>query len=293
MKRSFFLAGSTVALVTPYRDGRVDMDELRKLVDWHLAAGTDVLAPCGCTGESATMTHDEHEAVIEAVVRRVRGRRPVMAGTGSNNTIEAVRLTRFAARVGADAALVITPYYNKPTQEGLYQHYVHVARSADIPIVVYNVPGRTAVNVTPETLARLSRCRNIVAVKEASGSLDQVSAILQETDLEVLSGDDSLTLPMLAVGAAGVISVAANVVPAETAALVRAGLKGDFAAARRMHRRLFPLFKALFLETNPIPVKAALAMMGRIGGDLRLPLTAISAENAKRLRKVLVDLGLV
>ena len=287
-------AGCTVALVTPFRGGEVDYEGLGASVEWQVAQGTPVLSPVGTTGESPTLTHDEHERVIAAVVERAAGRARVMAGTGSNSTNEAVRLTKFAARAGADGALVVSPYYNRPTQEGIYAHYARVAESTDLPLVVYNVPGRTGRNVEPSTIERLAKVGPVVAVKEASGSLDQVSDILARTDLTVLSGDDSLTLPMLAVGAEGVVSVVANLVPRDVTELIQAFERGDTAEARRQHLRLFPLCRDMLgLAPNPIPLKAALALVGRGNGEMRLPLVAPDAALVEALRRTLAGYGLL
>ncbi len=276
-------AGCTVALVTPFRDGEVDYRALQESVDWQIAQGTPVLSPVGTTGESPTLTHEEHERVIAAVVERAAGRAKVLPGTGSNSTAEAVRLTRFAAKAGADGALLVSPYYNRPTQEGLYAHFARIAESVDLPIVLYNVPGRTGRNIDPETVERLAKVGPIVAVKEASGSLDQVSEILARTDLTVLCGDDSLTLPMMAVGAEGVVSVAGNIVPKDVIALVDAFARGEPAEARRIHAKLFPLCRDLLgLAPNPIPVKTALALLGRGNGEMRLPLCPPDAQRAAR-----------
>lgn len=283
-------SGSFVALVTPFRDGQVDFAKLEELVEFHIESATNGLVPCGTTGESATLSHEEHEQVIDCVVRKADGRIPVIAGTGSNSTAEAIRLTRYAKEAGADAALLITPYYNKPTQKGLIAHFERIAKETDIPLFLYNVPSRTGVNMLPATVIECAKLPNVVGIKEASGSIDQSVEILRETDLVVFSGDDSLTLPLLAVGAKGVISVAANVAPRLMADLVDFALAGDFKAARELHMRLYPLFKALFVETNPIPVKAAMAMQGRIGPELRLPLTPLSEKHAEDLRRILSEL---
>ncbi|MCZ6792414.1 MAG: 4-hydroxy-tetrahydrodipicolinate synthase [Planctomycetota bacterium] len=280
-------AGSFVALVTPFAGGTVDVEKLEELVEFQIRSGTHGLVPCGTTGESATLSHEEHELVIRTVVRRADGRVPVLAGTGSNSTSEAIRLSRFAKEVGADGALLITPYYNKPTQEGLKRHFGAVAREVELPLVLYNVPSRTGVNMLPATVNELATIENIVGIKEASGSIDQTVEILRDADIMVFSGDDSLTLPLMAVGARGVISVAANVVPKLMVDLVDLASAGEYSAARDLHYRLFPLFKALFLETNPIPVKAALAIQGRIGTEIRLPLTEISDENRALLEAAL------
>jgi len=287
------LGGSVVALVTPFRNGEVDLGKLKELVEFHIKEGTNAISPCGTTGESATLTHEEHERVISEVVQQVRGRIPVVAGTGSNSTREALRLTHYAKKAGANAALIVTPYYNKPTQEGLYRHYKALAEGVDIPIVVYNVPSRTGVSISPETVARLGEFKNVVAIKEASGSLDQVSDILRLCKITVLSGDDSLTLPILSLGGKGVVSVAANIVPGDTARLVDSFLKGDAAEAVRLHHKLFPLCKAMFIETNPIPVKTAMRLLGRLNGELRMPLCEMSKENETRLGKALRDYGLL
>ncbi|HZN58617.1 MAG TPA: 4-hydroxy-tetrahydrodipicolinate synthase [Planctomycetota bacterium] len=284
--------GSLVALVTPFRDGKVDLPRLEELVEFHVEAGTNGLVPCGTTGESATLSHEEHELVIRSVLKFADGRIPVLAGTGSNSTQEALKLTRFAKEAGADGALLITPYYNKPTQRGLVAHFEAVARQVDLPLVLYNVPSRTGVNMLPQTVVECSRLPNIVGIKEASGNVDQTVEILRGSEITVLSGDDSLTLPLMSVGAKGVISVAANVAPKMMVDLVDLAAGSDFTAAREVHFRLFPLFKALFVETNPIPVKAALVMMGRIGPELRLPLTPLDPTHSSMLKRVLSELGL-
>ncbi len=279
--------GSIVALVTPFaEDGSVDFATIEQLVEWQIESGTDGIVPCGTTGESPTLSHEEHEAVVAAVVKAVRKRIPVLAGAGSNNTTESLRLVRFAEHVGADGALVITPYYNKPTQAGMVAHYQAIAAATRLPIVMYNVPGRTGINLTPETVAHLAQTPNIIGIKEASGSLDQVSSILQLCKIDVLSGDDGLTLPIMAVGGCGVISVVANVAPKKMVALTRAVLKGDLANAERLHREIYPLCKVLFVETNPVPVKAALAMMGRIRENLRLPLVPLGAAHRAQVSDV-------
>jgi 4-hydroxy-tetrahydrodipicolinate synthase len=287
--------GTSTALVTPFCDGEIDETALRELVEFQIGSGIDALVPCGSTGESATMSHAEHHRVVEIVVSQARGRVPVLAGTGSNNTREAIELTGHAKAAGADGALLISPYYNKPTQEGIVAHFTAIARETDFPLVVYNIPGRTASNLLPATLARLADVEQIVGVKEACGDLGQISEVIARCpdDFAVLSGDDALTLPLLAVGGAGVISTSANVAPAEMAELVTAARGGDFARARAIHYRLLPLFDALFCETNPIPLKAALAAMGRIGDEIRLPLTEITQPNRERLKVVLKELGLL
>jgi 4-hydroxy-tetrahydrodipicolinate synthase len=294
MRRSF--QGSIVALVTPFRDGRVDERKLRELVEFHVQSGTDGVVPCGTTGESPTLSHDEHKRVVEIVVEAARGRIPVIAGTGSNSTAEAIDLTAHAQRVGADGALVVSPYYNKPTQQGLYEHFKAIAEAVSIPILVYNIQSRTAVNVETETLARLaSDSKNIVGVKEASGSLDQMTQVILACGPEftVLSGDDSLTLPLMAVGGRGVISVIANIVPKETVEMTHAALEGDWKRARELHLRLFQLCRAMFIETNPIPVKEAMALMGMILPEYRLPLCRMAAGNREHLKTVLQQFGLV
>jgi len=287
-------AGLTVAMITPFRNGAVDYDALRRLVDWHVEQGTHAVAPVGTTGESPTLSHEEHERVIDTVVEQAAGRIKVVAGTGSNSTDEALRLTRFAARVGADAALMVAPYYNKPTQEGLYLHYRRIAEEVDIPIIVYNIPGRTGRNIEPDTFVRLAELPNIVGVKEASGSLDQASAIITRTDLTVLSGDDSLTLPLLAIGGRGVVSVAGNIVPRDVMAMIRAYEEGRVAEAAERHARLFPLCNALLsLATNPIPIKAAMRLLGRDTGELRLPMCPMSEAAEQKLADALKAYGLL
>jgi 4-hydroxy-tetrahydrodipicolinate synthase len=287
-------SGSIVALTTPFRsDFEIDFDAYGRLVDFHIEQGTDGIVPCGCTGEAATLTHEEQKRCIRFVVERVAGRIPVIAGAGSNNTREAVELTRFAKEAGADAALLITPYYNKPTAAGQIAHYRAVLDAADIPIVLYNIPSRTGINMAPGTVAELSKIKNVVAIKEAGGLVDQASQIRTMCDIVVLSGDDALTLPMMAVGATGVISVAANVVPAKMAALCARAAEGNFDAARDIHFQLYPLFRGLFIETNPMPVKAALAKMGMISNVLRLPLTPALPDTVAKLEVILRDLGLL
>ncbi len=286
-------SGSYVALVTPFRDGKIDFKRLDELVDFHLEAGTDGLVPCGTTGESATLSHEEHEVVIRAVVQRTDGRIPVIAGTGSNNTAEAIRLTRFAQDVGATAALLITPYYNKPTQAGLVRHVEAIAADTTLPLVLYNVPSRTGINMLPPAVIECASIPNVVGIKEASGNIDQSVELIRATDLFVFSGDDSLTLPLMAVGAKGVISVAANVAPRLVADMVQRASGGDFLAARELYLKLFPLFKGLFVETNPIPVKAAVTLQGRIEPELRLPMTELAEEHMPGLKSILTELGLL
>ena len=287
-------AGLTVALVTPFRDGAVDEGRLRANVDWQAEHGTACVAPCGTTGESPTLSHAEHERVIDLVCTQSAGRMMVVAGTGSNSTAEAVRLTKSARRSGADAALMVGPYYNKPTQEGFYRHFAAVADACDLPIVLYNIPGRTGKNIEPETLCRLAEVTTIVAVKEATGDLDQASAVCVGSDLTVLSGDDSLTLPILSVGGSGAVSVVGNLVPADVTALIDAFRAGDPAAAAEKHAALFPLCRELLsLSTNPIPLKAALKRLGRDSGEVRLPLVPLDDSLAPRLDRALTDYGLL
>jgi len=287
--------GALSAIVTPFRDGVVDEPALRELIEWQIQEGIDGIFPCGSTGESATLTHAEHEQIIKLAVQQARRRVPVLAGTGSNSTAEAIRLTAFAREAGADGAVLISPYYNKPTQDGIFKHYKMIAASVDLPLIVYNIPGRTGSNILPETFARLCEIKNIVAVKESSGSLDQISDIrrLCGDRLEVLSGDDSLTLPIIALGGTGAISVLSNLMPREVHQLVTAALENDYARAREIHYRLLPLMRALFLESNPIPVKQALAYMGKCCTELRMPLTPMSPAPAERLRTAMKELRLV
>ena len=289
------LRGSMVALVTPFKDERVDEPALKRLVEFHIAGGTSAVVPCGTTGESATLSHEEHERVVELVVQAAHGRIPVIAGTGSNNTREAIRLTKHAKRVGADGALLISPYYNKPTQRGLYLHFKAIAEAVDIPLIPYNIASRTAVNIEPETIAKLvAELSNIVAIKEASGSLEQMSRILHLTNrrIALLSGDDALTLPVLSIGGTGVISVVANLVPNDVAAMVHAFEQGKVSQAVEWHDRLLPLVKAMFIETNPIPVKTAMGALGMIDPQLRLPLCAMEGVNLEKLKAALEAYGL-
>jgi len=288
--------GSFVAMVTPFRNGKVDEAKLRELVELHVTHGTDGLIPCGTTGESPTLNHDEHHRVVEIVSEAARGRIRVIAGTGSNSTAEAIDMTKHAERAGAAGALVVNPYYNKPTQEGLYRHFRAVAESVAIPVLLYNIQSRTAINVETDTLSRLARdVKNIVGVKEASGSLDQMSQVIAACgpDFSVLSGDDNITLPLLAIGGSGVVSVIANIVPRETAELVHAALDGDWKRARELHYRLFPLARAAFLETNPIPIKEAMAMAGMLEPEFRLPMCRMSDANREKLRAILKPYGLI
>jgi 4-hydroxy-tetrahydrodipicolinate synthase len=293
--RGELFAGVTVAIVTPFKSGEVDWDELGKLVDWHCEQGTDALAPCGTTGESPTLTHDENERVVAFVCERARGRTKIMAGTGSNSTAEAIRMTRAAKKAGADGTLQVGPYYNKPTQEGYFRHFAAIAEATDLPVVVYNIPGRTASNILPETLARMAQeCPTIVAVKEATGSLDQASQIAALSDLTILSGDDSLTLPLMSIGGKGVVSVVGNVVPRDMMALVRAFAAGAFEEALKWHRKLFPLCRdMLSVATNPIPLKAAMKLLGRGNGEMRLPMCPMDAASEAKVRQTLVNYGLL
>jgi 4-hydroxy-tetrahydrodipicolinate synthase len=285
--------GSIVALVTPFGKGEVDFDKLDELVEMHVEAGTDAIVPCGTTGESPTLSHEEHDAVIERVVKRSRKRIPVLAGTGSNSTAEAIQLSRHAEEHGADGVLQVVPYYNKPTQEGLYQHFKAVAESIRIPVVLYNIPSRTGVGLALETYARLAKVKNIIGTKEAAGSTDLVTEIVTGTPLTVLSGDDSMTLPFMSVGAKGVISVVANIVPCDVKAMVDAFVKGDIVRARELNAKLYPLSKAMFVETNPGPVKAAMKLLGMINGEVRLPLVAPAEASEKKIRQALVNYGLL
>ena len=294
--------GSIVAIVTPFsatnRGGNLTIDEkkLRKLIDFQINSGTSGIVPCGTTGESATLNFDEHELVIQITIDQAKKKVPVIAGTGSNSTQEAIMLTQQAARAGADASLQVSPYYNRPTQRGLYEHFKAIAASVKIPIILYNIAGRTGVNIEPETIARLAQdCKNIVAVKEASGNLDQMSRIKQlcPKEFDLISGDDGLTLPVLSIGGIGIISVVANIVPADVANLVSAFAKGDFKKAKELHFKLLPLIKAVFLETNPIPVKTAMGLLGMCEPDLRLPMCSISDDNLKKLKIALNNYGLL
>jgi 4-hydroxy-tetrahydrodipicolinate synthase len=288
--------GSMVAIVTPFKNGKVDEKRLKALVKFHIENNTSALVPCGTTGESATLSWAEHERVIEVVIEASEKRIPVIAGTGSNSTEEAVMLTKQAAKSGASATLHVSPYYNRPTQAGLYQHFKAVAECADIPVILYNIASRTGVNIEPETVARLAAdCKNIVGIKEASGSLEQMSRIraLCPADFALISGDDSLTLPVLAIGGTGVISVVANIVPRDVAHLIEAFEKGNLKKAQTLHYKLLPLVKAMFIETNPIPVKTAMGLLKLCEPDLRLPMCAMSAENTEKLKKALKDYGLL
>jgi 4-hydroxy-tetrahydrodipicolinate synthase len=286
--------GSIVAIVTPFKRGKVDERALGDLIEWHISSGTSAIVPCGTTGESATLEYEEHYRVIEITVKAVNKRVPVIAGTGANSTDETVMITKTAKKLGADAALLVAPYYNKPTQEGLYRHYKTVADAVRMPIVLYNVPGRTAVNILPPTVARLSEVKNIVAIKEATGDMKQVSEVIRLCGdrIAVISGDDFTTLPLLALGGKGVISVTANIAPRQVSDMCRLWKQGRQGEARALHYRLEPLNQAMFIETNPIPAKTALALMGKIREEFRLPLCEMSSANKDKLRKTLKDFGL-
>jgi len=288
--------GSIVAIVTPFLNGKIDEKKLRELIYFQIKNGSSGIVPCGTTGESATLNFEEHDRVIEITIDQVKKRVPVIAGTGSNSTEEAIMLTRHAEKSGADASLQVSPYYNRPTQKGLYEHFKAVADSVRIPIILYNIAGRTGVNIESETIARLAvDCKNIVAVKEASANLDQMSRIksICPPDFILMSGDDSLTLPILSIGGTGVISVVANIVPRDVADMVGAFIKGDIKKAQSLHYKLLPLTKALFIETNPIPVKTAMGLLGMCSADLRLPMCSMMPENLEKLKKALRDYGLL
>jgi 4-hydroxy-tetrahydrodipicolinate synthase len=284
--------GIHTALITPFRSGQVDEEALRAHVERQIEAGVDGVVPCGSTGESATLSHLEHRRVVEIVVDAVKGRVPVIAGTGSNSTREAIELTLHAKQAGADGSLLLSPYYNKPTQEGIYAHYAAIAEATRFPLVIYNIPGRTSSNIAPEIIARLARLEHVVGIKEACGNVDQIAHVIAKCPQEfsVLSGDDSLTLPLLALGAKGVISTTSNVAPRQIGELVRRFQRGDVAGAQALHYSLLPLFDVLFCETNPIPVKAAVAELGWCSPEIRLPLTRITDANLERLKVVLKDL---
>ena len=287
-------AGVTVALVTPFRNDAVDEDRLRKNIDWLIGQGVDCVAPCGTTGESPTLSHDEHDRVIAITCEQVGGRIRVMAGTGSNSTREAIRLTKSAQAAGADGSLQVAPYYNKPTQEGFYRHFAAIAEACDLPQVLYNIPGRTAKLIEADTVCRLAEIDSIVAIKEATGSMDQASATITGCELTVLSGDDSMTLPLLAIGGSGIVSVAANIIPADLKALVTAWNAGDVAEAMQLHQRLYPLCRDMLgLATNPIPLKAAMKRLGTDTGEVRLPLVELDDAGAKSLDQTLTAYGLL
>lgn len=287
--------GSIVAIITPFKNGKIDEKAFGDLIEFHIAAGTDGIVPCGTTGESATLSYDEHNRLVRLTVEAAGGRVPVIAGTGSNSTEEAIYLTRYAKECGADGALLITPYYNKPTQEGLYRHFKEIAEEVDIPLIPYNVPGRTGVNMLPATVARLAGIENIVAIKEASGSMTQICEIyrLCGDRIAILSGEDAINFPILAAGGKGMISVTANIVPGKMGEMWDAFDGGEINRSREIHYELFDLHQALFIETNPIPVKTALAMMGKCTEEMRLPLCPMSEGNKERLRQVLKRYGLV
>lgn len=288
-------SGSGTAIVTPFVNGKVDYESLGKLIEFQVKNGIKVLVPCGTTGESATLTYEEHDQVIKFCVQKANKRVKILAGTGSNSTDEAITLTQYAKEAGADGALLITPYYNKPTQEGMYLHFKKIAETVDIPQVLYNVPGRTSVNLLPETVIRLSKVQNIVGIKEASGNLEQVSQIVQNTgrNFTLLSGEDSLTFPILALGGQGVISVVSNIIPADVAAMISAFEKGALDQARELHFKMFELMKAMFIETNPIPVKTAMGIMGLCSAEMRLPLSPMAEGNIPKLKKVMKDYKLI
>ena len=287
--------GSIVAIVTPFKKGKVDEKALCNLIEWHIKQGTTAIVPCGTTGESATLDYDEHIRVIELTVKTVNKRVPVIAGTGANATDETIMITKKAEKVGADAALLVSPYYNKPTQEGIYRHYKEVAKSTGLPLVLYNVPGRTASNILPSTVARLAEIKNIVAIKEATGDMKQVSEVIRLCGdrISVISGDDFTTFTLLALGGTGVISVSANVAPKDVSDMCAAWHQGNIEKARKLHFKLEPLNASMFIETNPIPAKTALAMMGKIKEEFRLPLCEMSDANKDKLKKVLKDYGLI
>jgi len=288
-------SGSIVAIITPFKDGKVDEEAYRQLIEFQIENGTSAIVPCGTTGESATLNVKEHARVIDIAVEAVNKRVPVIAGTGGNSTSEAIELTGHAKKVGADATLQVTPYYNKPTQEGLYQHFKAIAKGVPLPQVLYNVPTRTSVNMLPETVARLAELSEVVAIKEASGSLGQMADVvrLAGDKITLLSGDDNLTLPVLSIGGAGVVSVAANIVPRDTADLVKAWEEGKIDEAKRLFYKLLPLCQAMFFETNPIPVKTSLGLMGKIQDEMRLPLYPMAPANLEKLKKALSDYGLI
>ncbi|MCD6294759.1 MAG: 4-hydroxy-tetrahydrodipicolinate synthase [Deltaproteobacteria bacterium] len=287
--------GSIVAIVTPFKNGQVDEDAYRKLIEFQIENGTNAIVPCGTTGESATLDMNEHARVIDIAVEAVNKRVPVIAGTGGNSTREAIELSKHAKEVGVDATLQVTPYYNKPMQEGLFRHFEAILKEVPLPQVLYNVPGRTSVNLLPETVARLAKFPEIVAIKEASGNVGQMAEVVRMAgeNITLLSGDDNLTLPVLAIGGKGVISVVANIVPAHTANLVKAWAEGNVAEARTLFYKLMPLCKAMFLETNPIPVKTSAALMGLIGDEMRLPMCPMYPSNLEKLKTVLTDYGLI
>lgn len=287
--------GSMVALVTPFKNGKIDEKILEKLVEFHIKNGTSALVPCGTTGESATLSYDEHDKVIELTIQFAKGRIPVIAGTGSNSTEEAITLTKHAKKAGADASLQVSPYYNRPTQKGLYLHFKAIAEAVDIPIILYNIASRTGVNIEPETFVKLAQIKNIIGVKEASGSLEQMARIrkLCPKNFLLISGDDALTLPVLSIGGVGIISVAANIIPRDTADMCSSFEKGDIKKAQDLHYKVLGLVKAMFIETNPIPVKTAMGLMKMIDPEMRLPLCEMLPENKEKLVKALEDYKLI
>jgi 4-hydroxy-tetrahydrodipicolinate synthase len=288
--------GSITAIVTPFKNAKVDEKKLRDLIEFQIKNGSSGIVPCGTTGESATLSFEEHDRVIEISIEQAKKRVPVIAGTGSNSTEEAITLTRHAAKAGSDASLQVSPYYNRPTQKGLYEHFKAIAESVDIPIILYNIASRTGVNIEPETIAKLATdCKNIVGVKEASGNLEQMARIkmLCPANFDLISGDDGLTLPVLSIGGTGIISVVANIAPRDVAEMVAEFENGNIRRARELHYKLLPLIKACFIETNPIPVKTAMGLMGLCEPDLRLPMCAMSPENLEKLKKALKEYGLL
>jgi 4-hydroxy-tetrahydrodipicolinate synthase len=290
------LKGSIVALVTPFKDGKVDVEKIKELVEFHIQNGTSAILACGTTGESPTLDYEEHNLVIDTCIEASNGRVPVMAGTGSNSTAEAITITHHASTAGADCALIVTPYYNKPTQEGLYRHFKEIADSVDIPILLYNVPGRTSKNIETETVVRLANdCKNIIGVKEASGSINQMQDVIKQCpdDFILFSGDDALTLPVLGIGGVGVISVVANFMPQETARLIQLFNDNNVAEARALHYKMLPVIRAMFLEANPCPVKKAMELLGLCSGSLRLPLCEITEDTTEKVTKALKDYGLL
>ncbi|GBE05948.1 MAG TPA: 4-hydroxy-tetrahydrodipicolinate synthase [Nitrospirae bacterium] len=287
--------GSAVAIVTPFKNNKVDEKALVDLIEWHISEGTNAIVPCGTTGEASTLDYDEHYRVIEVTVQTVNKRVPVVAGTGANSTDETLTMTKKARALGADGVLLVTPYYNKPSQEGLYIHYEKVAKTVDIPVVLYNVPSRTGVNMLPKTVARLAEIENIVAIKEATGSMKQVSEVIRlcGDSITLISGDDFTTLTLMALGGKGVISVAANVAPKDVSDMCRLWNEGKIEEARKLHFKLEPVNESMFIETNPVPAKTALGMMGKIQEEFRLPLCAMSSENKEKLKKILINQGLL
>lgn len=287
--------GSMVALVTPFKDGKVDEKKLKELVEFHIKNGTSALVPCGTTGESATLSYEEHDRVVELTIEFAKGRVPVIAGTGSNSTDEAIALTKHAKKAGAAASLQVSPYYNRPTQKGLYLHFKAIAEAADIPLILYNIASRTGVNIEPETFAKLAEVKNIIGVKEASGNLEQMSRIrkLCPEEFLLISGDDALTLPVMSIGGVGIISVVANIIPRDVADMCLAFERGDMKKAEELHYKMLPLVKAMFIETNPIPVKTAMGLMKMTLPDMRLPMCDMLPENKEKLVKALKDYKLI